>query len=595
MRGDEAFAVRYWAQPLALTLSPGDGLAWREPHPLGVYLAFSGWKTLTGDSEFAMRALAALVNLLGVPAMYGLGRRLCRDPRVGASGALLWALSPNLIWHSQDARDYAAWAALSAVSLWLFARLFASEGSARRRRADAALYVLAALAALYSFFLEIFFVIVHGLFVALVRRERLRLWLGLMLAVGVGLLPWAAQGAALAGSGYRGALTDTSGDSPWHMAAALLYGETLPGVTEGATASPWMALLLTGALLVVVVWMARAHRQAAALAGLALVVPLAFLALAATRMDVFGPRYLMAATPALLLPWAFALVRAVDLLRASGSARRVGLAVAGLVAVALILPGGVSLFCYASAGYHKSPDWFALRDYLTATVRSEDGLIVAAVDAQTGALDPAFEYYYHGPAPYLVLPYPGADVSALVAQELAARRAVWLVVGGTSAEVDAELRSQGMLISDDGAGGTFLVRQYRARAVKAGEIDTSLDVRAQGLSLRGYAITGPRRTGAALSVLLFWEGTPPSGLTTFAHLIGPPMADGSTLWAQDDHPPAAPGRDVYRLSLGGLPAGIYHIEIGLYDPNTGQRLPLEDESGAPAGEVVVLEAVELTE
>ncbi|MCC7208039.1 MAG: hypothetical protein IT323_12085 [Anaerolineae bacterium] len=595
LRGDEAFAVRYWAQSPILTLAPGDGLAWREPHPLGVYFAFFAWKTFVGDSEFAMRALSALVNLLGVPAMYALGRRLCRDGRIGLAGALLWALAPNLIWHSQDARDYALWAALSAVSLWLFARLLVRPAGSRGRRADAALYALATLAALYAFFLEIFVVVVHGLAMTLLRRERLRLWLGLMLAVAIGLLPWAGQAAALAGSGYRGALTDATGDSPWRMAAALLYGETLPGVTEGEDQSAWLAAALLGAYLVVFAWMARAHQAAGALVGLLLVVPLGLLALAAMRMDVFGPRYLIGATPALLLPWAFALVRTWDMLNAPGRARRLALAPVALITVALIVPGAASLARYWSADYHKSPDWFGLRDYLAAVVRPDDGLIVSPADAQTGALDPAFEYYYRGPAPYLVLPYPGADTSAHVVQELAARRAVWLVVSGASGEVDAALRAQGVLISDEGAGRSFLVRQYRSHAIKAGEIDAPLALTARGVRLRGYAISGPHRTGAALTVLLFWEGSAPPGLTTFVHLIGPPRPDGSPLWAQDDHPPAAPGRDVYRLDLRGVPAGAYRVEIGLYESNTGQRIPLDAESGTPAGDSVLLATLVVTE
>jgi 4-amino-4-deoxy-L-arabinose transferase-like glycosyltransferase len=591
LRGDEAFAVRYWAQPLALTLEPRDGLAWREPHPLGVFFAFFTWKSLAGDSEFAMRALPALVNLLGVPAMYGLARQLFRAPRFGLAGALLWALNPNLIWHSQDARDYAMWAALSAVSLWLLVRLSRREV----RRADAALCVVASIVAFYTFFLEAFLAIVHGLYLALTRVDRLRLWLGLMLIVVVALLPWAGQAAALARSGYQGALTGTAGDTPWRMLAALLYGETLPGVTEGSVAQPFAALALVGLFLVAFGWMAYEHRRAGALVALALTVPFLLLALAATRLDVFGPRYLMGATPALLLPWAFALAATWGAFRKPRRARLVSVALAALVVVALVVPTGFSLARYVSADYHKAPDWFALRDYLTATVQPGDGLIVSAVDARTGAIDPAFEYYYRGPTPFLVLPYPGADVNALVARELESRQAVWLVVGSTSGEVDAQLRAQGVLISDDGAGRSFLVRQYRAQAVKPGEIEAALNLSAGELSLQGYAITGPRRTGAALSVLLFWNGTPPAGLSTFVHLIGPTRPDGSPLWAQDDHPPAAPGRDVYRLDLRGVPPGDYHVEIGLYDPDTGQRAPLHGQSGRPAGESVVLEAVRVTE
>ena len=63
-----------------------------------------------------MRMLPALINLLGVPTMYALGRRLFSADLVGLIAASLWAVNPNLIWHSQDVRNYAIWAALSGVS-----------------------------------------------------------------------------------------------------------------------------------------------------------------------------------------------------------------------------------------------------------------------------------------------------------------------------------------------------------------------------------------------------------------------------------------------------------------------------------------------
>src|SRR5437764_9914 len=76
LRGDEAFAVRYWAVPPGAVLQ---GPAGEEPHPLGTFLSFWLWKSLAGSSEFAMRLLPALINLLGIPAIYGISRRLFSD------------------------------------------------------------------------------------------------------------------------------------------------------------------------------------------------------------------------------------------------------------------------------------------------------------------------------------------------------------------------------------------------------------------------------------------------------------------------------------------------------------------------------------
>src|SRR5262245_22312367 len=94
-RGDEAFTVRYWAAPPTEVLSD---LAWKEPHPLGIFFAFWGWKSLVGDSEFAMRMLSVLANLLGVAAMYALTRRLLNSRTIALTSAFLWSINPNLIW-----------------------------------------------------------------------------------------------------------------------------------------------------------------------------------------------------------------------------------------------------------------------------------------------------------------------------------------------------------------------------------------------------------------------------------------------------------------------------------------------------------------
>src|SRR5215475_9610603 len=106
LRGDEAYTIRYWTQPPAEVIA---NLADHEPHPLGAFFSFWAWKSLAGDSEFAMRMLPALANIIGIAAMYALTRRLLKNDRAGLVVALLWSINPNLIWHSQDARNYAIW------------------------------------------------------------------------------------------------------------------------------------------------------------------------------------------------------------------------------------------------------------------------------------------------------------------------------------------------------------------------------------------------------------------------------------------------------------------------------------------------------
>jgi hypothetical protein len=93
------------------------------------------------------------------------------------------------------------------------------------------------------------------------------------------------------------------------------------------------------------------------------------------------------------------------------------------------------------------------------------------------------------------------------------------------------------------------------------------------------------KAGDTLSINLYWQAKAEfdQNYTAFIHLIGP---DG-LLYGQVDQTPGAgafpttgwlPGEyitDAYTLSIAPhAPPGDYQIEIGLYNPDTGQRLPV---------------------
>ncbi|HEX5417076.1 MAG TPA: hypothetical protein VFZ25_15540, partial [Chloroflexota bacterium] len=71
--------------------------------------------------------------------------------------------------------------------------------------------------------------------------------------------------------------------------------------------------------------------------------------------------------------------------------------------------------------------------------------------------------------------------------------------------------------------------------------------------------------------------------------------------AQQDHPPGLgdtpttgwiPGEyvvDTHELALGSSAApGTYQIEVGMYDPRSGQRLRVSQSDGADPGDRVIL-------
>ncbi len=100
------------------------------------------------------------------------------------------------------------------------------------------------------------------------------------------------------------------------------------------------------------------------------------------------------------------------------------------------------------------------------------------------------------------------------------------------------------------------------------------------IHLRGLNAEGEAQRGTTQDLTLFWESRAAitNDYTLFAHLIGP---DGQR-YAQLDLPYTTsawePGRVVethipLTLPKDG-PIGTYHLYIGLYEPATGQRLPL---------------------
>lgn len=583
LRGDEAFAVRYWAQSPAQLLRPGNGLAWVEPHPLGTFFSYWAWKALVGDTEFAIRMLSTLVNVIGVPAMYAFARRLLHSKSVALIAAFLWAINPNLIWHSQDARDYATWAAISVLSFWLL--LSASD---RGRRIDWLLYIVSVTLGLYIFFLEAFIVVVHGLYIVAYRRSRFRQWLLCLAIITVLLVPWFGQLWALAHSGYHG--TATSAD-PISLAQeflpALLFGENL----NNGLLTFFYAFVIAAFIVHLVMLRMYYPRRALAVILLYLFLPTALLYIAATRLDILRPRYLIAVTPALLLPLANTIaVLGRGLKRSSPLPLRTLLFASVFLLGPFTLLTADSLSHYSSTEYHNPTNWKSLRAYLDEQTTSADTVIMTSADPNSGATDPAFWYYYSGPANIIPLPYPGFDSADVVRKALDESRSVWFIpIGAQALPVRAALRANGMIINRQ-VTGSFLVAEYRSLTVQPDEIDTPLKLTVGSGQIDGYTVSGELRTGGTLSLRLYWQTPPTANLTAFVHVVG---VAGSPVWAQNDHPPTAPGRDVYLIDLASVPAGTYAIQIGLYDTSTGKRVPIVD-GGQPVGDSTILTQVSIS-
>jgi len=83
--------------------------------PLYIFL-MRGWLNLVGDGDFVLRYPSLWCGVLAVPLSYRVGRRLVGSP-AAVMAALLVAISPYLIWYSQDAKMYALVTALTLLGL----------------------------------------------------------------------------------------------------------------------------------------------------------------------------------------------------------------------------------------------------------------------------------------------------------------------------------------------------------------------------------------------------------------------------------------------------------------------------------------------
>jgi hypothetical protein len=267
------------------------GIVDTESTPPLYYLLGWGWAHVFGSDEWQLRSLSALIGTLVVPVAFAAGR-VVATARVGLAAAAVAAVSPMLIWYSQEARAYALLTLLGGLSFVLFARA-RNEPSADRLAAWA---VVAALAIATHYFAA--FVVVAEALLLLQAHSRLRrLWwsLGAVAAVAICLLPLAAVQAGHRRLGWVGGIGigERLGEALQRLVTA---GQ--PSSWAGATGTEITPYAWLGALLVLLFAIgllltraSAAERNAARLAGfvaalgIGLPVAVALLADAATNGD----------------------------------------------------------------------------------------------------------------------------------------------------------------------------------------------------------------------------------------------------------------------------------------------------------------------
>ena len=155
-------------------------------HPPLYYIMLHFWMELFGRTEYAARALSTLFGALAVAAIVGVGT-LISGLRLGRLAGALLAVSPHWILCASMIRWYSLAAFLALLSTWSFLQAIRSKQASYW-----VAYVVVSAILLYTHYLPISVLLVHGLFLLLFGgrdRKMLASWFLSQVCVFVLYLP----------------------------------------------------------------------------------------------------------------------------------------------------------------------------------------------------------------------------------------------------------------------------------------------------------------------------------------------------------------------------------------------------------------------
>jgi hypothetical protein len=326
-----------------------DAVNYSESAPPLYYALAWVWTQLWGTGEWGLRSLSALAGVATVPVAYLLALEL-RGRRAGLLAAALVAVNPMLLWYSQEARAYALFALLCAVSL-----LYCVRALRGGRRRDFVLWGVVSGLALATHYFAVFPLAAEAVWLLRRRRRESLPGLAIVGLSGLALAPLAIHQMSLKHAEWIAG--ESLGHRLWETAATFVTGETSDIIARPA--QPALSLLPLALALAGFALLAfragREERRAAALplsvAAAAIGVPV-LLALASPSKDYVLARNVIPALVPLLVALAIGLTLP--------SARRLGAVLAtGLLAYSL----GFCVWASVSPDLQR-PDWRGVADRL---------------------------------------------------------------------------------------------------------------------------------------------------------------------------------------------------------------------------------------
>lgn len=587
-------------------------------HPPFYYWLLKFWIFFFGSTETGLRSLSVV---LGVALVYIIGVLGTRwfSPRVGLTAAFIAAVSPLQIYYSQEARMYMLLALLS--SLTVLAASLIWQNNHRPPTADRLfsslstvyclpstwVYILVATAGLYTHYAFPLILLVVNL-TALIwfwqlyhAKGRLEgglatssshsqftiySWLILQLIPILLYLPWLPIA-------WR---QITTWPSERQSSSLLAILETISTTLLLGLSWPFDLGLLSvfGLALMLIVTIFYALRFTLYALRFTLLW-LWFLLPAALTLVVFSPaflKFLLVAAPAL------ALLLALSVESLTSSILHFGVGwlrylLGGALLAVLVGASALSLSAYYGDPAYARDNYRGIANFIKAVGGPDDAVILDAEGQQD-----VFNYYYVSSAVPEAPVYPlprrrPLDEAATLAelQDIAARAKKIYAVYWATQQADPNGLIEGWLdqhlfkATDQWYGNVRLV-SYASPHASAELPLTPVNYQfGAHIRLAGYGLSTSRITpGDILQLGLSWETDAPlrsdENYTVFVqvldqanHLVG--QRDAPPLTPAPQWPVKQPISDAHGILIEpGTPPGPHRLIVGLYNSQTGQRLPV---------------------
>jgi hypothetical protein len=586
-------------------------------HPPFYYLILRGWRELAGETEFGLRSLSTYAGILTVAGVMALAkfnakaqrREGARDyssslaswrPGVLALSSLtvaglLAAVSPVLVYYSQETRMYALLGLLAVLSGWALLQ-WLNQPEGRLSPGWAIVYTASLAAGLYTHYFFPAVIVAHGAMLLFwwsiksssptprpARFRRLLSWMGLAGLALLLYLPWTPIFLRQIG-GRPGAPSSLTAFLRENSRWLFLGSTTAPGEAGWAIVCA-VALVALGIL--------AGRRRSVAIMLLAF-VPLLLMFLAGATDPAFF-KFLLVVVPFLMV-----------LMGVAWRWRSRWIVVPTALTVAVITGSLISLGnLYTDPAFARA-DYRGMAGRITAEGHPNAGIILNAPNQWE-----VFTYYHQDGAPVYPLPRSQPDPAILeleLDQIIADHDRLYVLYWGDAQRdpqhvVERWLNSNTFKVSEEWVGDVRFVVYASPSEVPTNPrvIDAPFSaLNHETIHLHEFAVW-PTETerGDTILVQLTWSADTPTDrpYKVFLHLLdsnGTPVAqrDGEPVGGSRPTTGWEPGEvivDRYGLALpSDLPPGEYLLRMGLYDMfDPGTRLIVNGEDSLQLATILV--------